>query len=106
MVRNLAEHFLIGADPFRIEYLWNLMYRQTFWGQGGGPVVFGGMSAIDEALWDIKGKALGVPVYELPGGRCWDKLRVYANGWSGGEELHQSSMQRPLCVLWMMATQL
>lgn len=84
MVRNLAERFLIGADPSRIEHLWDEMYRQTFWAQGGGPVVFGGMSAIDEALWDIKGKALRVPVYELLGGRCWDKLRVYANGWYHG----------------------
>jgi galactonate dehydratase len=84
MVKTLAERFLIGADPFRIEHLWNLMYRQTFWAQGGGPVVFGGMSGIDEALWDIKGKALGVPVYELLGGCCWDKLRVYANGWYHG----------------------
>jgi galactonate dehydratase len=81
MVRELAERFLIGADPFRIEHLWEAMYRYTFWAQGGGPVVYGGMSAIDEALWDIKGKALGVPAYELLGGRCWDKLRVYANGW-------------------------
>ncbi|MBN1583943.1 MAG: galactonate dehydratase [Anaerolineae bacterium] len=84
MVKHLAERFLIGADPFRIEYLWDLMYRKTFWAQGGGPVVYGGMSAIDEALWDIKGKALGVPVYELLGGRVWDKLRVYANGWYHG----------------------
>lgn len=84
MARNLAERLLIGADPFRIEYIWDQMYRQTFWGQGGGPVIFGGMSGIDMALWDIKGKALGVPVYELLGGRFWDKLRVYANGWYGG----------------------
>ena len=84
MVRNLAEKFLIGADPFRIEQLWDTMYRKTFWAQGGGPVVFGGMSAIDEALWDIKGKALGAPVYELLGGRCWDRLRVYANAWARG----------------------
>jgi galactonate dehydratase len=81
MVKNLAKEFLIGADPMRIEYLWDLMYRKSFWGQGGGPVVFGGMSAIDHALWDIKGKALGVPVYELLGGHCHDKLLVYANGW-------------------------
>jgi galactonate dehydratase len=81
MVKNLAEAFLIGADPFRIEQLWDVMYRKSFWGQGGGPVVFGGMSAIDHALWDIKGKALGVPVYELLGGKCHEKLLVYANGW-------------------------
>jgi galactonate dehydratase len=84
MVRNLAEQFLLSADPFRIEHLWDRMYRHTFWAQGGGPVVFGGMSAIDEALWDIKGKALDVSVYELLGGRCWDELRVYANGWYHG----------------------
>jgi galactonate dehydratase len=81
IAQDLAEHFLLGADPFQIEQIWDRMYRKTFWAQGGGPVVFGGMSAIDEALWDIKGKALGVPVYELLGGRCWDRLRVYANGW-------------------------
>lgn len=81
MVKNLSENYLIGADPFQIERLWDTMYRKTFWGQGGGPVVYGGMSAIDEALWDIKGKALGVPVYELLGGRAHDRLWVYANGW-------------------------
>ncbi len=90
MVKNLAEAFLIGADPMRIEHLWDTMYRKTFWGQGGGPVIFGGMSAIDHALWDIKGKALGVPVYELLGGRCHDRLLAYANGWyhdyNAGEE--------------------
>ena len=84
MVKNLSERFLLGEDPFRIEKLWDTMLRGTFWGQGGGPVVYGGMSAIDEALWDIKGKALGVPVYELLGGRCRGKLRVYANGWYHG----------------------
>jgi galactonate dehydratase len=84
MVEGLARRLLLGADPFRIEQLWDRMFRGTFWGQGGGPVVYGGMSAIDEALWDIKGKALGVPVYELLGGRCHDRLRVYANGWYHG----------------------
>ncbi len=84
MARDLAERFLIGANPFHIERLWDTMFRQTFWAQGGGPVVYGGMSAIDEALWDIKGKALGVPVYELLGGGCWDRLRLYANGWYHG----------------------
>jgi galactonate dehydratase len=81
MLKNLAEQFLIGIDPFRVEYIWNKMFRDTFWGQGGGPVIYGGMSAIDEALLDIKGKALNVPVYDLIGGKCFDTLRVYANGW-------------------------
>jgi galactonate dehydratase len=84
MVRDLAQAFLVGADPSRIEHLWDLMFRRTFWAQGGGPVVYGGMSAIDIALWDIKGKALGAPVFELLGGRCWERLRLYANGWYNG----------------------
>ena len=84
MVRDLASGFLIGADPTRIEYIWETLFRRSFWGQGGGPVVYGAMSAIDEALWDIKGKMLGVPVYELMGGKLWDNIRLYANDWYFG----------------------
>jgi galactonate dehydratase len=51
MVRQLVERYVIGADPFRIEHLWQTMFRETFWGLGGGPVIYGGMSAIDVALW-------------------------------------------------------
>jgi galactonate dehydratase len=85
-VKNLAESFLIGADPMKTEKLWETMFRSTFWGQGGGPVVFAGMSAIDIACWDIKGKALKQPVYQLLGGKTNDSLRSYASqiqfGWS------------------------
>ena len=85
MARNLAEQFMLGADPFQSELLWDTMFRASFWGRGGGPVVYGGMSAIDTALWDIKGKALGVPVYQLLGGKTNDRLRTYASqiqfGW-------------------------
>jgi galactonate dehydratase len=84
MLRTFAERHLIGADARRIESIWETLYRRTFWGQGGGPVLYGAMSAIDEALWDIKGKALGVPVFELLGGRMWDEIRLYANGWYSG----------------------
>jgi galactonate dehydratase len=84
-VKNLAESFLLGADPMRIEHLWESMFRNTFWAQGGGPVVFGAMSAIDIACWDIKGKFLGQPVYQLMGGKTNDNLRTYASqiqfGW-------------------------
>ena len=84
-VRNLAEDFLIGTDPLKIEKLWETMFRRTFWAQGGGPVVFGAMSAIDIACWDIRGKALGQPVYQLMGGKTNDSLRTYASqiqfGW-------------------------
>jgi galactonate dehydratase len=84
--RNLAETFIIGADPFKTEKLWESMLRNTFWALGGGPVVYGGMSALDEACWDIKGKALGLPVYQLLGGKTNESLRTYASqiqfGWS------------------------
>ena len=85
MLKDLVERFLLGADPMRIEAMWYTLFRRTFWAQGGGPIIYGGMSTIDEALWDIKGKALGCPVYELLGGKVRDSLRVYANGWYSGE---------------------
>ncbi len=82
MIKGLIEGFVLGQDPRRIEALWAEMYDHTFWAKGGGPIIFARISAIEQALWDIKGKALGVPVYELLGGRCRDAVRVYANGWS------------------------
>jgi galactonate dehydratase len=82
MIKDLAESFLLGRDPFRIEAIWSEMYDHTFWAKGGGPIIFAGISAIEQALWDLKGKALGVPVYEMLGGKFRDKARVYANGWS------------------------
>lgn len=82
MTKDLVEGFLLGQDPFRIEAIWSEMYDHTFWAKGGGPIVFAGISAVEQALWDIKGKALGVPVYEMLGGKFRDAVRVYANGWS------------------------
>ena len=71
MIKELAQQFVVGKDPFGIEAIW-----------GGGTIVFAGISAIEQALWDIKGKCLGVPVFEMLGGKMRDKVRVYANGWS------------------------
>jgi galactonate dehydratase len=82
MIKDLLEDIVLGKDPFRIEALWGEMYDGTFWAKGGGPIVFAGISAIETALWDIKGKTLGVPVWELLGGKTRDDVRVYANGWS------------------------
>lgn len=82
MIKNLGEKLVLGRDPFRIEAIWSEMYDHSFWAKGGGPIVFAGISAIETALWDIKGKALGVPVYELLGGKMREDVRVYANGWS------------------------
>ncbi|GBD10782.1 D-galactonate dehydratase [bacterium HR23] len=72
--------FLLGKDPFQIEYIWNTLYKQTFW--YGGLITLCALSGIEQALWDIKGKALGVPVYELLGGKLRDKVRAYANAWA------------------------
>ncbi len=95
MARNLAESFLLGADPFKTEALWERMFRGTFWAQGGGPVVYGGMSALDTALWDIKGKALGLPVYQLLGGKTNDALRTYASQIQFGWEAEWKELSRP-----------
>jgi galactonate dehydratase len=80
-IREL-ERYLIGQDPFQIERHWHYMYETPFW--RGGPVLGSAIAGLDQALWDIKGKALGVPVYELLGGAAHDRLRYYANGWFRG----------------------
>jgi len=85
MLRDMIEGFVLGADPTRVEAMWHTLFRRTFWGQGGGTVVYGGISTIDQALWDIKGKALGRPIYDLLGGKTRDDIRAYANGWYSGE---------------------
>ena len=76
---------VIGMDPFNTEQIWEHLHRHTFWGMGGGVVVTSAMAAIDTACWDIKGKALNVPVYKLIGGKTNSKLRAYASqlqfGW-------------------------
>ena len=95
MIRNLVESYLIGADPFASEKIWETMFRSSFWGLGGGPVVFGGMSAIDIALWDIKGKALGLPVYQLLGGKTNDRLRTYASQIQFGWGKERVMLSRP-----------
>lgn len=68
--------YLIGKDPFRIEDINQNFYRSVYF---RGSVIMSAISAIDIALWDIKGKKLGVPVFELLGGRVRDKIRVYAS---------------------------
>ena len=66
--------YLIGQDPLRIEHHWQYMYRSTHF---RGAAIMGALSAIDIALWDIAGKHFGVPCYQLLGGKCRDKARVY-----------------------------
>jgi galactonate dehydratase len=81
MIKEMCDRLVLGRDPFQIESIWNDVYDHSFWAKGGGPVTFAALSAIEQALWDIKGKALGVPIYELFGGRLRETLPVYANGW-------------------------
>lgn len=75
------KEWLIGEDPTRIEHLWRLMYNGSRF--PGGSMLNAAISGIEIALWDVKGKAHGVPVYQLLGGRCRDRVRVY-RGIGGG----------------------
>jgi len=78
---DAAKDRLLGADPDRIEDAWQLLYRLGFY--RGGPVLMSAISGIDQALWDIKARKLGVPVHALLGGRVRDRIPVYA--WIGGD---------------------
>src|SRR5690606_18945418 len=76
-----VSRFIIGEDPRRIEHLYQMMYRQYFWKVGIEGMT--AISGIEHALWDIKGKWLNVPVYELLGGRVRDRVRLYNHLGSG-----------------------
>ncbi|MFE2676017.1 galactonate dehydratase [Streptomyces hygroscopicus] len=80
-VEVLAE-YLIGQDPMRIEDHWQVMTKSGFY--RGGPVLSSAVAGLDQALWDIKGKHYGVPVYQLLGGPVRERVRAYA--WIGGDE--------------------
>src|SRR6476660_3928597 len=73
--------YLVGKDPMNIEDHWNVMYRGGFY--RGGPILMSAIAGIDQALWDIKGKALGAPVHELLGGLVRDRMKTYC--WVGGD---------------------
>ncbi len=79
-VHEIGE-YIIGKDPMRIEDIWNLLYRAGFY--RGGAVLMSALAGIDQALWDIKGKYYNAPVYDLMGGACRDRVRVYS--WIGGD---------------------
>jgi galactonate dehydratase len=85
------EPLLLGADPFRIEHIWQQAFRHAFW--RGGVTFLSALAGVEVALWDIKGKALGVPIHSMLGGTVRDRLRAYANGPRGEtpEELARSA---------------
>ena len=96
---------LIGRDPFEIERLWQEMHRSFF---RGGPINGTIISGLEMALWDIKGKALNLPVYELLGGAARDRIRVYS--WIGGDrpsdvaEQAQARVDKGITAIKMNAT--
>lgn len=79
-VEEMTE-YLIGKDPQNIEDIWTLLYRAAFY--RGGPILMSAISGIDQALWDIKGKYFQAPVYQLMGGKCRNRMKVYS--WIGGD---------------------
>ena len=80
-VAQMAE-YLVGQDPSHIERHWQMLYRGGFY--RGGPVLMSALAGVDQALWDVAGKALGVPVHVLLGGAVRDRIRVYS--WIGGDD--------------------
>jgi galactonate dehydratase len=85
---------LIGRDPRRIEDIWQTLYRGGFY--RGGPILMSAMAGIDQALWDIKGKALDVPVHELLGGAVRERMRMYC--WIGGDRPGEVESQAQAAV--------
>ena len=95
------EHFkplLIGQDPFRIEHIWQTLFRGGFF--PAQRILTAVIAGIDMALWDIKGKALGVPVYELLGGRVRDKVVCYPHNSGGSIEALVESCQKSVDEGW------
>lgn len=76
------ERYLVGRDPHDVEAFYHDAYRDSYWRVG--PVLMSALSGVEMALWDIKGKDLGVPVYQLLGGKVRDRVPCYANGWFAG----------------------
>jgi galactonate dehydratase len=92
-IRELGRLF-IGRDPHQIEALWHEAYRSTYF--RGGPIYMSALSAVEMALWDIKGKALGVPIYQLLGGKVRDSVPCYANGWFAPAKLPREFAEKAL----------
>jgi len=91
------EDYLIGKDPFGIERHWQAIYHGRRW--RGGPVLNSALSGVEAGLWDIVGKALGVPVYKLLGGPYRNKVRAYANAWFHGARSNEELAEKAQAVI-------
>lgn len=97
--KNIQQHikemsrYLIGRNPFDIKHFSRIIYND-FAGRRGSMDLYCALSGIEQALWDIIGKKLCVPVYNLLGGRCRPKIRVYANGWYGDAKTQEEYADR------------
>lgn len=89
--------YLIGKNPLDIEKHFHTIYRDAYW--RGGAVLMSALSAVEMALWDILGKSLNTPVYQLLGGRIRDQVRIYVNGWfSGAKDPHDFAQKAKIAV--------
>ena len=86
------KEYLVGQNPLDIEKHWHSIYRDAYW--RGGAVLMSALSAVEMALWDILGKSLNVPVYQLLGGKVNDKVRIYVNGWFAGAKEPEEFAQK------------
>src|SRR5687768_31349 len=86
-----VEPYLVGKDPRHVVHHWQAIYRHAFY--RGGPILTSALSGVEQALWDIKGKALGVPIYELLGGPTRDRVRAYAHVRNDPETLKERKRQ-------------
>lgn len=87
-----VKSYLLGKDPRQIEKHYHDLYRDAYW--RGGAVLMSALSAVECALWDILGKSLGVPVYQLLGGKANDDVRIYVNGWFAGAKTPEEFGQK------------
>ena len=84
LIQELGQR-IIGKNPLLINQIWQDFYEHTFWAKGGGTLFYSAISAIDIALWDIKGKVANMPIYQLLGGKITSHIHSYAShieyGW-------------------------
>lgn len=90
--------YLLARDPVNIKHFTHMAYHD-FAGKRGAMDFYSALSGLEQALWDIVGKHFGTPVYNLLGGACREKIRVYANGWSGGAETPDAYAERALQIV-------